>query len=361
MPAISVVMPVYNTKDYVAKAIQSILDQTFSDFEFLIIDNGSTDGSGTIINQFAQKDARIRVIRNEKNVFIAEARNRALAQAKGEYLYLIDSDDWVFPDMLEVMYGRAKRFDAQYVVAGYYMDYFVNGKNESYAVCPDDRDYQQQEFRENAIRYLVHTILTVPWNKLYSIAYLREHNIAFRNTKLEDHHFNMDIIMDVERVSMVSRPFYHYYRSRQGTDSELVYNQFLNQKKRDHIAHTLAVYEHWGIQDKNTLGQLADYHLGRLIQCVMQTVANKQLSKKEKYIELQKIADDEYTAFATKNALNQSKKIALMSIPIRMKNVKLCYLMGWAIAKFKEKFSGVYYTMRASVAQGAIRVENRGK
>ena len=77
MPAISVVMPVYNTKDYVAKAIQSILDQTFSDFEFLIIDNGSTDGSGTIINQFAQKDARIRVIRNEKNVFIAEARNRA--------------------------------------------------------------------------------------------------------------------------------------------------------------------------------------------------------------------------------------------------------------------------------------------
>ena len=83
MPAISVVMPVYNTKDYVAKAIQSILDQTFSDFEFLIIDNGSTDGSGTIIDQFAQKDARIRVIRNEKNVFIAEARNRALAQAKG--------------------------------------------------------------------------------------------------------------------------------------------------------------------------------------------------------------------------------------------------------------------------------------
>lgn len=357
MPAISVVMPVYNTKDYVAKAIQSILDQTFRDFEFLIIDNGSTDGSGTIIDQFAQKDARIRVIRNEKNVFIAEARNCALAQAKGEYLYLIDSDDWVLPDMLEVMYSRAKRFDAQYVVAGYYMDYFVNGKNESYAVCPDDRDYQQQEFRQNAIRYLVHTILTVPWNKLYSIAYLREHNITFRNTKLEDHHFNMDILMDVERVSMISRPFYHYYRSRQGTDSELVYNRFLNQKKRDHIAHTLAVYEHWGIQDKDTMGQLADYHLGRLIQCVTQTVVNKQLSKKEKYRELQEIINDKYTVFATKNTLNKSKKIALMSIPIRMKNVKLCYLMGWTIAQFKEKFSGVYYTMRASVAQGAIRVE----
>ena len=61
MPAISVVMPVYNTENYVAKAIQSVLDQTFSDYEFLIIDNGSTDSSGTIIDQFAQKDARIRM------------------------------------------------------------------------------------------------------------------------------------------------------------------------------------------------------------------------------------------------------------------------------------------------------------
>lgn len=230
MPAISVVMPVYNTKEYVGKAIQSILDQTFSDFEFLIIDNGSTDGSGDVIARYAQADSRIRVIHNEKNVFIAEARNRALELVQGEYLNLIDSDDWVLPDMLETMYSRAKKHDAQYVVAGYFMDYYVSGRNESYAVCPDDKDYEQKEFRENAIRYLTRTILTVPWNKLYSIPYLREHNIKFRNTKLEDHHFNMDILMDVERVSMVSKPFYHYYRSRQGTDSELVYNQFLNQK-----------------------------------------------------------------------------------------------------------------------------------
>lgn len=143
MPAISVVMPVYNTKEYVGKAIQSILDQTFSDFEFLIIDNGSTDGSGDVIARYAQADSRIRVIHNEKNVFIAEARNRALELVQGEYLNLIDSDDWVLPDMLETMYSRAKEHDAQYVVAGYFMDYYVNGRNESYAVCPDDKDYEQ--------------------------------------------------------------------------------------------------------------------------------------------------------------------------------------------------------------------------
>lgn len=353
MPAISVVMPVYNTEKYVAKAIQSILEQTFVDFEFLIIDNGSTDGSSSIIEQFAKRDARIRVIRNEKNVFIAEARNIALAQASGEYLYLIDSDDWVLPDMLEEMYGRAKQYGAQYVVAGYYMDYYIDGKNVSYSVCPDNRDYEQREFRENAIKYLVHTILTVPWNKLYKIDYLKAHNIKFRNTKLEDHHFNMDIIMDVERVSMINKPFYHYYRSRQGTDSELVYNKFLNQKKRDHFAHTLSVYEHWGINDRATLGQLADYHMGRLVQCITQTVANRHLGKKEIYSEIRSIIDDRFTTFAIEHASNKSLKLVIMSIPIRMKNVRLCYLMGWSIAKFKEKFSGLYYKMRAAIAQGA--------
>ena len=89
---------------WVERCYDSLRNSTYP-CDILTIDNGSTDGSGAIIDQFAQKDARIRVIRNEKNVFIAEARNRALAQAKGEYLYLIDSDDWVLPEMLAVMYG----------------------------------------------------------------------------------------------------------------------------------------------------------------------------------------------------------------------------------------------------------------
>lgn len=359
MPAVSVVMPVYNTRDYVARAIESVLGQTFGDFELLIVDNGSTDGSGAIIDRFAAQDARIRVLRNEKNVLIAQARNSALDEARGEYLCLVDSDDWVLPDMLEVMVGRARRFDAQYVVAGYYMDYCIRGRNVSYAVCPDDRDYGQREFRENAVRYLVHTLLTVPWNKLYSMAYLRAQGIRFRDTKLEDHHFNMDILMDVERVSMVERPLYYYYRSRPGTDSELVYNQCLNQKKRDHIAHTLAVYAHWGIGDERTLGMLADYHMGRLVQCVAQTVANHQLDREEKRRQLREIVNDRYTAFAVRYALNRSKRIALLSVPIRMKSVGLCTLMGWTVGAFKHACAPAYYAMRASVAQGARRAEQR--
>ena len=103
MPAISIVMPVYNTEKYVDKAIESILNQSFTDYEFIIIDNGSQDSSGEIINKYARRDNRIRVIHNEKNVYISEARNAAISEAVGEYLYLIDSDDTAELDMLEKM------------------------------------------------------------------------------------------------------------------------------------------------------------------------------------------------------------------------------------------------------------------
>lgn len=356
MPAISIVMPVYNTEKYVGKAIQSVLNQTFQDFEFVIIDNGSTDGSGDIIQNYASQDNRIRVIKNEENVFIADARNQAIENLKGEYLYLIDSDDWILPEMLETMYKRGSTFRAQYVVCGYFMDYYENGKAHCYAVCPDDRDMEQSEFRNKAVDYLVHTILTVPWNKLYSLSYIREHAISFRHTKLEDHHFNMDFIMDVERVSMISTPFYHYYRSRQGTDSQVVYNYYLNQKKREHIGHTLDVYRYWGIDDQATMSKLANYHLGRLVECVSQTVSNDLLSKEEKEKEIDLILADKYTRFAVKNRKNLSVKMSALAFPICIENRPLCFVMGRFVTFFKKTFSSAFYKMRAGEAQGANEV-----
>lgn len=353
-PAISVVMPVYNTEKYVSRAIESILNQTFFDFELLIIDNGSTDESGNIIDEYAERDNRIRVIKNEENMLISEARNKAMDVSKGQYLYFIDSDDWVLPDMLETVYKRAKEYNAQYVVTGYFMDYCIKEKEYSFAVCPDDRFFQQNDFRKNAINYLTRTLLTVPWNKLYEMDYLRKHNIHFRNTKLEDHHFNMDVIMDVERVCMVSNPFYHYYRTRQNTDSALVYNKYLNQKKRDHFRHTLAVYRHWGIADEETMGKLANYHLGRLVQCVAQTVGNKTIDRIAKYREIQVILDDDLTKFAIDRVNGESLKIKILSLPIKIKSRELCYAMGKCVELFKDIFPVAYYKMCAGIAQKAV-------
>ena len=100
MPEISVIVPVYKAEDYLHACVDSILSQTVSDFELILVDDGSPDGCGTICDDYAARDSRVRVIHQE-NQGQAAARNRALAVAKGEWVCFVDSDDAVHPRMLE--------------------------------------------------------------------------------------------------------------------------------------------------------------------------------------------------------------------------------------------------------------------
>ena len=100
-PSVSVCMPVYNTERYVAEAVESILAQTFGDFEFIIIDDGSTDGSRAILERYAKQDDRIRLI-SRPNTGIVGARNEALGMARGELIAVMDSDDVALPERFEV-------------------------------------------------------------------------------------------------------------------------------------------------------------------------------------------------------------------------------------------------------------------
>jgi len=100
-PLVSVVMPVYNRQEYVADAIESILSQTFTDFEFIIVDDGSTDHSLDIIESFVKKDNRIRVVKNNNNIGVAKTRNIGIELAKGKYIAFMDSDDVSHPDRFQ--------------------------------------------------------------------------------------------------------------------------------------------------------------------------------------------------------------------------------------------------------------------
>ena len=102
---ISVIVPVYNIEKYIGKCIQSVLSQTYTDFELLLINDGSKDSSGEICSSWAKKDARIRVISKE-NEGVSVARNLGIDSAKGEFIFFLDGDDWISPECLEKMLLR---------------------------------------------------------------------------------------------------------------------------------------------------------------------------------------------------------------------------------------------------------------
>ena len=121
MPLVSVIMPVYNGEKWLAEAIESILAQTFSDFEFLIVDDGSGDRSAEIIRSYELSDERIRFIQLESNVGKAVAKNHAMKEAKGEYFTFMDCDDLCAPERLEKQVS-AMRANPEIGVLGYERD-----------------------------------------------------------------------------------------------------------------------------------------------------------------------------------------------------------------------------------------------
>ena len=112
---VSVIIPVYNTENYLRACLDSVVNQTLRDIEIICVNDGSTDNSLSILKEYAQKDSRI-VLINQKNAGVSVARNNAIAVAKGEYLAFLDSDDWFEPDAVETAYFKISQDKTDVVI-----------------------------------------------------------------------------------------------------------------------------------------------------------------------------------------------------------------------------------------------------
>ena len=156
---ISIIVPVYNVEPYLRKCLDSILDQTYRDLEILIIDDGSTDGSGAICDEYAGKDDRIKVFHTE-NKGLSAARNLGLDNASGDWIGFVDSDDWIEPDMYEVLLRKAEETGADVVECGCHIDY----RATSYEHPAIQRAVSDIDAVESLIRGEIRTQV---WNKIW--------------------------------------------------------------------------------------------------------------------------------------------------------------------------------------------------
>lgn len=344
---VSIIMPVYKVEEYVGKAIESIQAQTLTEWEFLIVDDGTPDRSGEICDEYAVKDSRIHVIHKE-NGGAPSARNMAIDIAKGEYLYFLDSDDWAEPNMLEDMYNLAKRDNAQLVVAGFYIDTYIgngNYRTDDYVV--DDAVYSNKEsFRRNAYKLFDKNLLYTPWNKLYESKYIMENNLRFPTTFWDDFPFNISIVKNVERVTVTSKQYYHFLRAR--TESETAaYRPGMYEKREEEHGWMISLYREWNVNDRASAEMVARRYIERFIGCV-ENVTNPQagLSAKEQKEQIRKMLSNPRVERALKSAQPKSVYMKLMLLPVRWKNTFFTYLEAKIISYVKTKNTNLFTKLK---------------
>lgn len=231
LPLISIIIPVYNVKGYLEKCLRSVCEQTYKNLEIIVVDDGSTDGSGQLCDQFARTDSRIKVFHQE-NAGQSSARNNGLSVAQGEYIGFVDSDDWIDSDMYEFLYHLLMANDADIAVCAHYIERetetkvrYSSGMLTSFssdeAICALIVDKRMRNYMcDKLFKQRAFSGIQFPENQIF-----------------EDMAVCYHIFHKVHRIVMQDCPKYHYLQREGSTTLDKLYNP-----QKEHLWF-LRVYE----------------------------------------------------------------------------------------------------------------------
>ena len=304
---ISVIVPVYNGKETLVRCVQSLRNQTYEDLEIILVDDGSTDGSGALCSALSREDARIRVIRKE-NGGVSSARNRGIEAAKGEYVLFMDSDDYMEPVMAEKMLEGIGEDDI--AICGFHHHY----QGRDVLRIPE---VPGQSGEENFLSLYGQGFLNMPWNKLYR----RELMGSFDESLSlgEDLLFNLDYLRRADGISVVKEALCHYIQDDTGVSLS-------SRKRTDRLELAKRIWRETRAFYRELSGHEDESGIisGRLIQEVLDMVEalpfDEEKTKKEKLAIISGFCKDAELTEAAENA-------ALKALDY--KAVHFCMSRGW--------------------------------
>lgn len=208
---ISIIVPVYNAEKNIRTTVDSILNQTYTNIEVILVDDGSTDNSLEICEEQKKRDSRVRITR-QKNAGVSSARNRGIEASRGDFLIFVDSDDYIEEEMIEVLFNHFTN-QRDLVICGFYIhnleksnDITLNEGNRKY------KEISSTQLASNFWKYYKSGITNSPCNKLYLASIIKQKNIYFPvGVRMgEDIVFNLKYFSEVNQIKIIDKYLYHY-------------------------------------------------------------------------------------------------------------------------------------------------------
>ena len=219
-PLISIIVPIYNAEKYLKQCVDSLVNQTYTNLEIILVNDGSKDSSKKICDEYAEKDTRITVIHKE-NEGVSETRNKGIDIANGSYIMFVDSDDWIEPDMCEVLFTSLSTHNVQSAMCSYVREY--PGKSLPKILHFENKVFSKEEFRRRLCGPVGEELRSpegldfynAVWGKIYPA-------MAIKNEKFtdlreigtsEDMLYNLSVFSNIESLVCVNKALYHYRKS----------------------------------------------------------------------------------------------------------------------------------------------------
>lgn len=315
---ISIIIPVYNVKEYLARCIDSVVRQTFKNLEIILVDDGSNDGSEKICDKYAEKDSRIRVF-HKKNEGVSIARNFALKRTTGEYIGFIDSDDYIKENMYESMYQTAKEYQADIVQCGH----FIVKDEKILEVIHGDGEVQVYDSKAAVTEIMDdEKINSFVWDKLFKRKLFDNYEFA----ELEYHEdvaSTFKIVAKSKKMVCKNEPLYFYVRNCKSISHTLnpfkYYCSYRAFKEREYAIKTYCPL----LLTKNTVRKCT---MGITALNTMYREKNSEARYGDQIKELQKnMLEDRKIIIRTKN-VPINVKIYMLLLPYKQLYKSLCRL-----------------------------------
>lgn len=227
---VSVIIPVYNVEPYISECLASVVDQTYSDLEIIIVDDCSTDRSYDICQKFAEKDPRILLLKNEKNSGVSFSRNQALEIATGKYIAMIDSDDWIEKNTVEIMVDAIEKSKTDVCVCGYIKEYEDKRKSEENQIIDETEIMDNAAVLDCTMRKKS-PFVGFAGAKMYKASVIKDNKLRFDNTIsiCEDSLFSYSLL-DHSDKSVILKDCLYHYRIRQQSATRSVTSEKIKTK-----------------------------------------------------------------------------------------------------------------------------------
>ena len=233
MPKISVIVPVYNVENFLQECLDSIINQTFQDFEIICINDCSTDRSGDILEEYSRKDNRIKIFNHLFNQGLGAARNTGLKNAQGKYVQFLDSDDYFELTLLEEMYNHAEKYDADMIVCSINRidkeGNIIKYKNPNSPIDLDKTPLETPFCWKDYKKDIFNMFTVAAWNKLYLKEMLVNNNLTFPNlTSCEDISHSFISRIYANKIVVFNKRLINYRQGRDGSLMHTTQNHALN-------------------------------------------------------------------------------------------------------------------------------------